>query len=205
MRVPHDAAWGRFRQFLAYKTESAGKAESAALEGIAVDPRGTSQLCSECGCHVPKTLAVRSHDCPECGSSAERDVNAARNVLLRGNVLTPRGVPLRAAAWNGPRSEVCRLRRNLLQKPSAFADEVFTTDFLVSLLHQIRHRAASTLRSVQRRRTLTCGRSGGVSPAIRLARVRSARLGDDERRGKWSCRRRLRLIPPLCRRGSPSL
>jgi putative transposase len=79
----HDAAWGQLRQFLTYKAESAGS------EVIAVDPRGTSQLCSECGCHVPKTLAVRWHNCPECGYSADRDVNAARNVLLRANLLRP--------------------------------------------------------------------------------------------------------------------
>lgn len=79
----HDAAWGQLRQFLTYKAESAGS------EVIAVDPRGTSQLCSECGGHVPKTLAVRWHDCPECGYSADRDVNAARNVLLRAKLLRP--------------------------------------------------------------------------------------------------------------------
>lgn len=79
----HDAAWGQLRQFLTYKAESAGS------EVIAVDPRGTSQVCSECGCSVPKTLAVRWHDCPECGYSADRDVNAARNVLLRANLLRP--------------------------------------------------------------------------------------------------------------------
>ncbi len=92
----HDAAWGQLRQFLTYKAESAGS------EVIAVDPRGTSQVCSECGCSVPKTLAVRWHDCPECGYSADRDVNAARNVLLRANLLRPgtglgaRSVPVAA-------------------------------------------------------------------------------------------------------------
>lgn len=79
----HDAAWGQLRQFLTYKAESAGS------EVIAVDPRGTSQVCSECGCSVPKTLAVRWHDCPECGYSADRDINAARNVLLRADLLRP--------------------------------------------------------------------------------------------------------------------
>ncbi len=79
----HDAAWGQLRQFLTYKAESAGS------EVIAVDPRGTSQVCSECGCSVPKTLAERWHDCPECGYSANRDVNAARNVLLRASLLRP--------------------------------------------------------------------------------------------------------------------
>ncbi len=92
----HDAAWGQLRQFLTYKAESAGS------EVIAVDPRGTSQVCSECGCSVPKTLAVRWHDCPECGYSADRDVNAACNVLLRANLLRPgtglgaRSVPVAA-------------------------------------------------------------------------------------------------------------
>ncbi len=57
--------------------------ERAGREFIAVDPRGTSQTCSECGCEVRKDLSVRVHDCPHCGYVVDRDVNAARNVANR--------------------------------------------------------------------------------------------------------------------------
>ena len=67
-------------QFLQLLSE---KAECAASTVIAVDPRGTSQTCSACDAYVPKTLKVRRHSCA-CGYEADRDVNAARNVLKRG-------------------------------------------------------------------------------------------------------------------------
>lgn len=73
----HDAAWAQFTTILSSKAECAGR------EFIAVDPRGTSQTCSECGCEVRKDLSVRVHDCPHCGYVVDRDVNAARNVANR--------------------------------------------------------------------------------------------------------------------------
>ncbi|MBK1669089.1 hypothetical protein CKO28_13705 [Rhodovibrio sodomensis] len=78
-RSIHDAAWTQLRRSLEYKAESAG------VRVIAVDPRGTSQICSACGVPppVPKTLAQRRHDCAACGVSLDRDVNAARNILQR--------------------------------------------------------------------------------------------------------------------------
>lgn len=75
----HDAGWAQFISILASKAESAGR------ELIKVDPRGTSQVCSGCGCEVRKTLAVRVHDCPHCGLILDRDVNAAKNVHSRGH------------------------------------------------------------------------------------------------------------------------
>ena len=71
-----DAAWGEFIWQLSYKAESAG----ASL--VKVNPRGTSQECSACGRTVPKTLSDRIHSC-SCGYVACRDVNAAKNILLR--------------------------------------------------------------------------------------------------------------------------
>jgi len=73
----HDAAWAQFTTILSSKAECAGR------EFIAVDPRGTSQTCSECGCEVRKDLSVRVHNCPHCGYVVDRDVNAARNVANR--------------------------------------------------------------------------------------------------------------------------
>ncbi len=71
----HDAGFGLFRHMLEYKAEEAG------ILVVAVNPAGTSQLCSRCGVWVPKSLSVRVHECPDCGLVLDRDVNAARNIL----------------------------------------------------------------------------------------------------------------------------
>lgn len=76
----HDAAWSDFLHALATK------AEDAARDLVRVDPRGTSQACSECGCVVRKTLSDRVHSCRECGCVLDRDVNAARNILTLAQV-----------------------------------------------------------------------------------------------------------------------
>ena len=70
-----DAAWGKLFQFLAYKASDANR------QVIAVPPHQTSQICSCCGELVPKKLSQRWHDCPYCGLSIQRDVNAAINIL----------------------------------------------------------------------------------------------------------------------------
>jgi putative transposase len=44
----------------------------------------TSQNCSNCGELVKKTLSTRTHQCPSCGYVADRDENAARNILELG-------------------------------------------------------------------------------------------------------------------------
>ncbi len=82
-----DAGWGDFLWALRCKAEATGVAY------VEVDPRGTSQECSECGRtgDVRKDLSVRLHECEHCGYCAHRDHNAARNILRRG-----------VAAWTGP-------------------------------------------------------------------------------------------------------
>lgn len=70
-----DSSWGTLRYYLTYKAESAGG------EVIAVPPHFTSQTCSRCGASVQKSLSVRTHSCSECGYRADRDVNAAQNIL----------------------------------------------------------------------------------------------------------------------------
>lgn len=74
----HDAALGAFRQMLSYKVENTGS------QLVAVNARNTSQACSGCGSIVPKRLNVRTHVCPGCGVTLDRDVNAALNILARG-------------------------------------------------------------------------------------------------------------------------
>ncbi|MCY3827390.1 MAG: transposase [Candidatus Dadabacteria bacterium] len=59
------------------------KAERAGIRMVEVDPKGTSQECSSCGATVKKSLSVWTHKC-SCGYEADRDVNAALNILHRG-------------------------------------------------------------------------------------------------------------------------
>ena len=70
-----DAGWGQFLSILSVKALNAG------LITKAVNPRNTSQNCSNCGTKVPKKLKDRIHSCPHCGFTADRDVNAAINIL----------------------------------------------------------------------------------------------------------------------------
>ncbi|MBU2638392.1 MAG: transposase [Nanoarchaeota archaeon] len=68
-----DASWGKFRQFIAYKAESAGKLF------VPVPYKGTTQRCSQCGETVHKELWDREHNCP-CGFIAPRDYNSALEI-----------------------------------------------------------------------------------------------------------------------------
>lgn len=74
-RAAHDVSLGLFYQFLDYKAIEAG------VQVVKVNPYNTSQACSQCGAIVKKDLSVRVHHCPHCGFTADRDVNAARNIL----------------------------------------------------------------------------------------------------------------------------
>lgn len=71
----NDAAWYRFREWLEYFGSIYG------VPVIAVEPKNTSQNCSNCGKKVSKTLSTRTHKCPHCGYEADRDENAAINIL----------------------------------------------------------------------------------------------------------------------------
>ena len=73
-----DAGWAQLRQYTEYKAESANRTY------IAVNPRNTTQECSNCGEIVPKDLSIRVHECPYCNLVLDRDVNASLNVLARG-------------------------------------------------------------------------------------------------------------------------
>lgn len=75
-----DSGMAQFVKILSDKAESAGRLV------VKVDPRGTSQECSDCGLTVKKTLNQRWHKC-SCGAEYHRDHNAARNVLHRGVVI----------------------------------------------------------------------------------------------------------------------
>ena len=49
-----------------------------------VDARGTTKECNQCGIESRKPIWVREHSCPACSYEADRDYNAAKNVLDRG-------------------------------------------------------------------------------------------------------------------------
>jgi transposase len=66
--------------FLAYKSEYAARKFEVTSE------RNTSVTCSACGAlsgpRGVNGLIVRSWVCRDCGESHDRDVNAARNILI---------------------------------------------------------------------------------------------------------------------------
>ncbi|TKX61670.1 transposase [Halorubrum sp. ASP1] len=72
------AAWSMFLRMLEYKCEREG------TYFVAVDPAGTTKECAACGAETDKPLWVREHSCPSCGFTADRDWNAAWNILSRG-------------------------------------------------------------------------------------------------------------------------
>ncbi|NEO97158.1 MAG: IS200/IS605 family element transposase accessory protein TnpB [Symploca sp. SIO2E9] len=72
-----DAAWGKFITILETVAVKCG------VRVVKVNPHGTSQNCSNCGTKVPKTLSVRTHECPKCKCVLDRDENAAINILNR--------------------------------------------------------------------------------------------------------------------------
>jgi putative transposase len=74
-----DAGWAVFLNVLHAKAESAGRAV------VEVDPRHTSQRCSQCG-HIAAGNRVRQAEfaCLSCGHQAHADVNAAQNILRAG-------------------------------------------------------------------------------------------------------------------------
>ena len=72
-----DASWSIFREWLEYFGTIFNR------EIITVDPKFTSQDCSNCGQRIKKSLSTRTHQC-SCGAVLCRDHNAAINILNRG-------------------------------------------------------------------------------------------------------------------------
>ncbi|ERG94775.1 MAG: transposase, IS605 OrfB family, central region [Haloquadratum walsbyi J07HQW2] len=72
------AAWSTFTNMFEYKCKREG------THFVEVDPGGTTKECAQCGVETEELLWVRKHSCPGCGFEADRDGNAAWNILLRG-------------------------------------------------------------------------------------------------------------------------
>ncbi len=69
-----DASWGMFKQMVDYKSRLM----------LEVDAYNSTVECSRCGHLVPKSLAVRTHACDQCGLILDRDHNSARTIHDRG-------------------------------------------------------------------------------------------------------------------------
>ncbi|MET7698679.1 RNA-guided endonuclease TnpB family protein [Streptomyces sp. NPDC005485] len=89
-RAISDAAWSEFRNLLEYKAAWYGR------EVIAVDRFfPSSKLCSTCGTLQKKMpLNVRRWTC-DCGTTHDRDVNAAKNLLAAGLAVSTCGAGVR--------------------------------------------------------------------------------------------------------------
>ncbi len=72
-----DASWSRFIQMLEYKAERAG------VQIAKIEPKGTTQTCSNCGTEVHKELWNRIHKCNNCKLEINRDYNSAKEILKR--------------------------------------------------------------------------------------------------------------------------
>jgi putative transposase len=63
------------------------KAEYAGKTVKFVNPKRTSMTCSVCGNVQKLTLKDRVYECSECGSTLDRDHNAAINILYKTNTV----------------------------------------------------------------------------------------------------------------------
>ena len=116
-----DASWGIFFKWCGDIAERDG------FHFHQVDPKNTSQICSACGKKSPKklSLAIRTFDCSFCGTSIDRDHNAALNILLRA-----------ACAHRGERwvTDLTETRNTNEAKISGLetAEQLFFSDLLTS-------------------------------------------------------------------------
>jgi putative transposase len=83
-RAIADQGWGMFLTMLKYKTKQRGKTLTQINR---FDP--SSKTCSCCGHKMAKLeLEIREWQCPSCGTTHDRDTNAARNILFWGIMMT---------------------------------------------------------------------------------------------------------------------
>ena len=75
-----DCSFGEFRRQLDYKCQFYG---SQLVVADRFFP--SSQLCSGCGHQQKMSLSARVYDCPQCGLSIDRDLNAAINLSRLGS------------------------------------------------------------------------------------------------------------------------
>ena len=66
----------QFRQHLHHKCDEYG------CKMLTVTEEYTSQCCGQCG-HLSKKFNKRIKTCTKCGTAGHRDINGARNILLK--------------------------------------------------------------------------------------------------------------------------
>jgi putative transposase len=86
-----DASWGELIRQLEYKCQWYGR------NLVKIDRWfPSSKTCGHCGHIVEKLpLNIREWDCPKCGTSHDRDINAARNILAAGLAVSVCGANIR--------------------------------------------------------------------------------------------------------------
>lgn len=83
-----DQGWGMFRQFLSYKLKY-----NYGTELIEVNPRYTSQRCSNCGyTHADNRKNQATFVCGECNLTMNADINASINIRAAGLAVLACGV-----------------------------------------------------------------------------------------------------------------
>ncbi|MEX5709792.1 RNA-guided endonuclease TnpB family protein [Parafrankia sp. FMc6] len=86
-RSVHDAGWSMMVGLIEEKAARCGRAVVRVGRFFP-----SSQICSACGHRDgPKPLQVRTWTCPGCGVSHDRDLNAARNILVEGQRMVAAG------------------------------------------------------------------------------------------------------------------
>ena len=76
-----DVRWSQLLNFIKYKCQWYGK-EFRQVDRL----YASSKICSECGTYhkdIVNSLSVREWICPDCGAHHDRDVNAAKNILIK--------------------------------------------------------------------------------------------------------------------------
>ena len=101
-RAISDASWSEFRRMLEYKCDWYGR------ELVAIDRfYPSSKTCSACGAIAAKMpLKVREWECARCGTTHDRDMNAAKVIRAEGLSVLACGDgvrPARALAQGGDR------------------------------------------------------------------------------------------------------
>ncbi|HEY9872547.1 MAG TPA: RNA-guided endonuclease TnpB family protein [Candidatus Obscuribacterales bacterium] len=107
-----DASWGELVRQLDYKCQWYGR------ELVKIDRWfPSSKRCGNCGYIAEKMpLSVREWDCPECGISHDRDLNAASNILAAGLAVSVCGANIRPSGDNS-RRQLRNPRKGKKQKP----------------------------------------------------------------------------------------
>ena len=76
-----DVRWSQLLDFIKYKCQWYGK-EFKQIDRF----YASSKICSECGTYhkdIVNSLSVRAWTCPDCGAHHDRDINAAKNILIQ--------------------------------------------------------------------------------------------------------------------------